>query len=115
MKIKGILFFYQEQGGGVGWAIQDERYIKPPTQDRSREEWSYEGLIYLQTGDCIRAFNKDGSVYWQGRIKLKQCKPVYSDSPWGPFKKPFMRRYLPSRQQWGEMFIGKLRGELTRN
>lgn len=78
--IKGTLHLYSETGTEGGyWAIQDERFIEPPTEDWPHERWSYDGLHSLQDGDHVKIFNPDGTTYWEGDIVLKQ-HPVFTES-----------------------------------
>jgi hypothetical protein len=102
-KIRGVLFLWAEQGLSGGWAIQDERHIKPPTTDWPHESWSYSGLYLVKEGDYLKAFNADGSVFWEGELKslTKRGDPVWEDG-W------------VDKQTWGEMFVREMKGEITR-
>ena len=64
MEIKGTLFLWSETGTEGGyWAIQDERFIEPPTGDWPHPRWSYDGLKVLEDGDLLKIFNPDGTTY----------------------------------------------------
>jgi hypothetical protein len=100
--IQGKLFLFCETGIQGAWAIQDERFISPPTEEWPHESWSYDGLVMLRTGDHLKAFNADGTVYWEGDVVLlKSGNPDWETS-------------TASREVWGKMFIGEMRGEVTR-
>lgn len=102
MNVRGTLFLWTGTGSRGCWAIQDERYIKPPTVERPHEKWSYDGLIPISTGDRLKAFNDDGSVYWEGTVVLEAVGTVaYGQTQ-------------VSKEQWGRMFIGEMCGELER-
>jgi hypothetical protein len=94
--ISGTLFFWTETGVERGmYALQDERFITPPPKER----WSYEGLYPLKTGDRLKAFNPDKTIYWEGTVRLdKKGDPVGVDMV-----------------VWNSMFIGELRGEIVRD
>lgn len=102
MIVRGVLFLWVETGINGGWAIQDERHIHPPTEEWPTESWSYEGLIVLMTGDRLKAFNEDGSVFWEGTVELDARGKVQ-----------YIQTQV-SQEQWGKMFIGEMKGELTR-
>lgn len=78
--IRGILHLHIETGTEGGyWALQDERFIERSTDTWPHERWSYDGLKILEDGDRLRIFAPDGSVHWEGVIKLKQY-PVFQES-----------------------------------
>jgi len=78
--IRGTLHLYSETGTEGGyWAIQDERFITPPTADWPHESWSYDGLHCLDDGDHLKVFDPEGNIYWEGRIQLKK-HPVFTEA-----------------------------------
>jgi hypothetical protein len=92
--LKGTLFFWVETGVEGVYALQDERFITPPPKER----WSYEGLCPLRTGDSLKAFNHDKTVYWEGTVRLdKKGDPVGMN-----------------KAVWNFMFSQELQGELVR-
>lgn len=77
--IKGIIFPFAETGTeGIIWSLQDEKYI---SEDGKR--WQYDGLNPLQDGDHLTVLNDDGSVFWEGTIKL-EYKRNYQPYPMNP-------------------------------
>jgi hypothetical protein len=92
--IKGTLFFWTETGIPGVYALQDERFISPPPKER----WSYEGLFPLKTGDRLKVFNPDKTVYWEGTVELDDAgNPIGID-----------------RVFWNFMFKQELQGEVAR-
>jgi hypothetical protein len=104
MTLRGIFHVMCEQGVGAFYAFQDERFIKPPTEEWPHESWSYDGLHQIKTGDHIKALNEDGSVYWEGDVSTLSWRnaPVWEDG-W------------VTQEQWGTIFHKELKGEFTRN
>lgn len=77
--IEGIIFPWVETGTeGVVWSLQESKYI---SEDGKR--WDYSGLNPLQDGDCLTVFNDDGSVRWEGTIKL-EYERNYEPYPMNP-------------------------------
>jgi hypothetical protein len=78
--IRGKCHLHSETGTEGGhWALQDERFIEPPTPEWPHERWSYDGLNYLEDGDHLKIFDPEGSIYWEGSIQLKRY-PVFTEA-----------------------------------
>lgn len=78
--ITGVCHFYSETGTEGGhWAFQDEKFIFEDAKMPTGIRWSYEGLHVLTDGDHLKIFNPDGSVYWEGEIKLKR-HPLFTET-----------------------------------
>jgi hypothetical protein len=104
MAIKGTLFLYSETGTEGGyWAIQDENFIKPPSDDWPHEQWSYDGLFCLEDGDRLKIFNPDGTIRWEGEIELKHRKGEKLAGQVGV-----------SPHDWAVPFFKEYHGELTK-
>jgi hypothetical protein len=121
--IKGTLFLYSETGTEGGyWAIQDERFIQPPTEDWPHPRWSYDGLHPLNDGDYLTIFNPDGSIHWEGQIKLKQY-PVFTETVGIHDEGANVNLGLwihadqigMSRHDWAYPFMKEYKGELTKH
>jgi hypothetical protein len=121
--IKGTLHLYSETGTEGGyWAIQDENFIFPPTEEWPHEHWSYDGLHSLKDDDCLKIFNPDGTIYWEGAISLKRY-PVFTESV--PIHDESANVDLGlwihadqnglDRQFWARPFLKNYKGELTRH
>jgi hypothetical protein len=95
----GSLYFYSETGTEGGhWAFQ---------KDGLR---GYQGMHLLGDGDHLKVFNEDGSVRWEGVIRLQS---------YPPFKESAGNLWIHSdqvgveRQFWAEMFLQELKAELS--
>jgi len=121
--IKGTLFLYSETGTEGGyWAIQDERFIEPPTETWPTPRWSYDGLYPLQDGDYLKILNPDGTIYWEGTISLKQY-PVFTESV--PVEDANTGAHLGmwihadqngiDRHTWAVPFFKEYKGEVTKH
>jgi hypothetical protein len=110
--IRGTLFLWSETGTEGGyWALQDERFISPPTEDWPHESWSYDGLMVLKDGDHLKIFAPDGSIYWEGYIQLKHY-PVFTEDAnnfWIHADQSGI-----DRQFWATPFFKAYKGELVR-
>jgi hypothetical protein len=113
--VRGKFFLWVETGHG-GYAIQDEKFMYPPTEDYPHERWSYDGLHLIRDGDVLTAYNEDGSVYWDGVIHMEPtgCRPILAKTLWQKFKNLFSSFPLPTNKQWGKIFMGELKGTLYR-
>ncbi len=120
--IRGPLHLYSETGTEGGWwAIQDEHFITPPTEEWPHEHWSYDGLHYLRDGDHLKIFAPDGSIYWEGEVKFKTY-PVFTESV--PVRDESTGAHLGlwihadqegiDRKFWATPFIKGWNGELTK-
>jgi len=110
--IHGKLHLHSETGTEGGWwAIQDERFIQPPTADWPHERWSYDGLHYLRDGDHLKIFSPDGSVYWEGEINLKP-HPVFTEEAFGFWIHADQNGI--DRKVWATPFFKEYRAELTK-
>jgi len=79
--IRGKLHLWSETGTEGGyWALQDERFIEPPTEEWPHERWDYDGLQVLKDGDHLRIFAPDGSIYWEGYVSLRQHSAFTEDA-----------------------------------
>lgn len=109
---KGVCYFFSETGTEGGfWAFQDERFMKP-AKDNQQEQWSYDGLHVLKTGDGLRIFSPDNKdkVVWEGKISLKE---------YDSFKEDAGGLWIHSdqegidRNEWFEFFKREYPAELT--
>jgi hypothetical protein len=121
--IKGTLFLYSETGTEGGyWAIQDERFIQPPTEDWPHARWSYDGLHALNDGDYLKIFHPDGTLLWEGEIKLKK-HPVFTEAVDIHDESANVNLGLwihadqigMSRHDWAYPFMKEYKGELTKH
>lgn len=94
MTTKGTLFFWTDRDIPGVYALQDERFISPPPKER----WTFEGLYPLKTGDYLRAFNPDKTVYWEGIVSLDAAGNAVG----------------VNAVAWNFMFRQELQGEVTR-
>jgi len=112
MLIRGKLNLHSETGTEGGfWALQDERFIEPPTEDWPHERWSYDGLQILKDDDHLKIFAPDGSVYWEGLISLKQHE-LFTEDAFGFWIHADQNGL--TREFWATPFFQGYRGELTR-
>ncbi|VVC06104.1 Uncharacterised protein [uncultured archaeon] len=71
-KIIGILHLFSETGTEGGWwAIQDISHIHQDSSIPGGFRWDYEGLHIIKSGDFLKIFNPDGTIYWKGTIELQ--------------------------------------------
>jgi hypothetical protein len=135
--IRGTLFLFSETGTEGGWfSIQDEKFIvdncmcvqpgwellySQAPEPKPHSHWSYEGLHSLSDGDHLKVFAPDGSIYWEGDIKLKTY-PVFTESVtvqdtstgaslglWIHADQMGLDRHF-----WATPFMKEYRGELTK-
>lgn len=110
--IRGTLHLFSETGTEGGWwALQDERFIEPPTADWPHERWSYEGLVPLSDGDRLTIFAPDGSVYWQGEIKMKLL-PLFTEHANGMWIHADQEGV--TREFWALPFFEGYKGEVVK-
>jgi hypothetical protein len=110
--IRGKLHLHSETGTEGGyWALQDERFIEPPTDDWPHERWSYDGLIIFEDGDHLKIFDPDGGVYWEGFINLK-LYPVFTEEASGFWIHADQSGI--DRAYWAKPFFEGYKGELIR-
>jgi len=119
--IKGTLFLYSETGTEGGyWAIQDEKFIGK--RDDGSPYWSYDGLHPLRDGDHLKIYHPDGTLLWEGDIKLKQ-HPVFTESVDVHDESSGVNLGLwihadqigMSRHDWAYPFMKEYKGELTKH
>ncbi len=110
--IKGKLDFYTETGTEGGyWAFQDEKFITPNENIPGGYSWSYDGLHILQNGDFLKIINPDGSIYWEGTIKLKKHSP-FTENAFGFWIHSDQKGI--SREKWALPFFKGYNGILTK-
>jgi hypothetical protein len=110
--IRGTLNLHSETGTEGGWwAIQDERFIQPRTEDWPHERWSYDGLHLLKDGDHLKILAPDGSIYWEGFINLKQYG-VFTEEAFGFWIHADQSGI--DREFWAMPFFKEYKGELVK-
>ena len=108
--IRGTLHLYSETGTEGGyWAIQDENFIDPPTDEWPHERWSYDGLYPLNDGDHLKIIAPDGSIYWEGFIALKPL-PLFTENAFGLWIHADQSGL--DRKFWATPFFKNFKGEL---
>ena len=110
--IRGTLHLYSETGTEGGyWAIQDEKFIDPPTDAWPHEHWDYDGLHPLEDGDHLKILAPDGSIYWEGYVRLKQHS-VFTEEVFGLWIHADQSGL--ERKFWATPFFKNFKGELIR-
>ena len=113
MELEGILHFWSETGTEGGyWALQDQKFILPPTKDWPHERWSYDGLHVLEDGNLLTIFSKDhGGVVWSGIIKLKTYQ-VFTESSHGMWIHSDQEGI--KREEWSKWFFEEYPAKLVK-
>ena len=69
--LKGVCHLFSEtRTEGRYWAFQDSKFIKKVGE---KEDWSYDGLHVLRSGDWLTIYDKEkpGKIVWEGVVSLK--------------------------------------------
>jgi hypothetical protein len=97
----GHLLYWSETGTEGGyWAFAKDGFK------------GSEGLHILRNCDWLTVFNPNGSVRWEGRIRLNSCAPFKQRAGGLRIHNDQMG---VERQFWAEMFVSELKAELTVN
>lgn len=117
---EGEFHMHCEQGTGSFYAFQEEKFIEracmctdmapkgvPP---KPHEHWSYDGLQEIKDKDWLFVHNSDGSLFYEGKVRMKAGKPVFKDRWYH-----YVLNSALDREMWGKIFHGKMKGTIIRD